>query len=187
MPANWFGCKIFGVKLITPIYPEQKQEVIELTRHYIERANDCFGRHECDIPVLFDLSGWAAGMFRVKRGQAEIRYNPYLFAKYFTPNLATTVPHEVAHYIVYRIYGHKEIKPHGIQWQELMAYFNVDASRTCQFDMTGIPVRQSRQYRYHCRCQSHQLGIRRHNRVQRGEGEYICRACGSRLLRTGHG
>ncbi len=51
------------------------------------------------VPVRFELQGRAAGMYRVHKGERVIRYNPYIFSKYFDDSLANTVPHEVAHYI----------------------------------------------------------------------------------------
>ncbi|CCK08390.1 Protein sprT [Cronobacter sakazakii 696] len=35
---------------------------------------------------------------------------------------------------------------------------------------------------YRCRCQQHQLTVRRHNRVVRGETQYRCVRCGDTLV-----
>jgi predicted SprT family Zn-dependent metalloprotease len=85
---------------ITPINAELQQQVVERTLYYIKRAEMICGRRFAVIPVLFDLRGLCAGMYRVKNGQRQIRYNPRLFAKYFEDNLNVTVPHEVAHYVI---------------------------------------------------------------------------------------
>ena len=68
---------------VNPINPSQQDQVITATRECIQRAEQLFER-EFPLPrIRFDLSGRIAGMFRVRRRQQEIRYNPYLFGKYF--------------------------------------------------------------------------------------------------------
>ncbi|KAE9853596.1 SprT family protein, partial [Escherichia coli] len=37
-------------------------------------------------------------------------------------------------------------------------------------------------FSYRCRCQQHQLTVRRHNRVVRGEATYRCVKCGEPLV-----
>jgi len=57
----------------------------------------------------------------------------------------------------------------------------VPARRTHQFEITSV---RSNTFPYRCRCQQHQLTVRRHNRVVRGESEYRCVHCGT-LLQPG--
>ena len=166
---------------IEPIDQNQQQRAISLTADYIQAAGAVFGRRFRLISVKFDLTGRSAGMYRVSKRQRQIRYNPYLFAKYFDDNLAVTVPHEVAHYITDLIYGLSNIRPHGAEWQSLMRAFGADTSRTCSYDLEGIPVRTHRRYPYRCSCTTHQLTTRRHNNVHRGKTRYYCRLCGEEL------
>ncbi|MEE9493806.1 MAG: SprT-like domain-containing protein [Gammaproteobacteria bacterium] len=166
---------------IQPISKEQCQQVQELTYQYIDKARECYDFKSENLPVLFDLKGRAAGMYRVRNKFRLIRYNPFIFAKYYADNLATTVPHEVAHYVSDCLYGLKKIKPHGREWQQIMQHFGADASVTCQYDMTGIPVRRQRRISYICDCQQYDLSMLRHNRLMRGEAKYRCRLCGSAL------
>lgn len=98
---------------IQPISPALQEQVIAKTNHFIKNAANYYEQSFKEIPVLFDLTGKAAGMYRVKAGQRVIRYNPYVFAKYFDDNFAETIPHEVAHYITDILYGLKTIRPHG--------------------------------------------------------------------------
>jgi SprT protein len=167
--------------LIDPIKPEQQQQVLALTRHYIQRAGAIYHQSFASIPVRFNLKGRAAGMYRVKRGQREIRYNPYLFAKYYDDNLATTIPHEVAHYITDVIYGLSRIRPHGEEWRQVMQLFGADASRTCRYDLEGIPVRHTQRHPYRCGCEVYNLSTQRHRRIQSGRTRYFCRNCGTEL------
>lgn len=171
--------------LIKPIGTGQQQLVIARTESYIQRAECLFARSFETIPVVFNLSGRAAGMYRARNRRCEIRYNPFIFAKYFEDNLANTVPHEVAHYICDRVYGAHSIRPHGNEWRSLMRGFGVTASVTADYDLDGIPVRRQKRYSYRCSCRVHALSSRRHNRVVRREARYFCRACGAALRPAG--
>ncbi len=166
---------------IEPIDHDQQQRVITRTTDFVRRAGKVFNRPFQVIPVVFNLTGRAAGMYRVRKNEREIRYNPYIFAKYFDDNLAVTVPHEVAHYITDIVYGLRNIRPHGAEWQALMQAFEADASRTCSYDLEGVPVRTHKRFTYQCSCTTHQLTTRRHNNVRRGKARYFCRYCGDEL------
>ena len=86
--------------LIEPIDDQQRAEVREATDACIGQARTLYGRDFSILPVDFDLRGKCAGMYQVRRGQRRIRYNPWLFAKYYSDSLSDTVTHEVAHYVV---------------------------------------------------------------------------------------
>jgi SprT protein len=173
--------------LIEPINAVQQQQVVELTADYIDRATAIFARSFSHIPVTFDLTGRAAGMYRVDRRQRRIRYNPYLFSKYFEDNLSVTVPHEVAHYIADRMYGMRNIRPHGREWLAIMHTFGAEAKRTCNYDLEGIPVRRQQRYSYQCGCRTHHLTSRRHNKIIRDQVRYFCKVCGGVLNESGKG
>lgn len=166
---------------VEPIDQAQRQLVIAATEDYVHRASDLLDRSFAPVPVAFDLTGRAAGMYRVRWERRLIRYNPYIFAKYFDDNLAVTVPHEVAHYVTDIVHGLKNIRPHGRQWQALMAAFGAEASRTCSYDLTGVPLRRHKRHSYRCACTTHQLTSRRHNKLQRNQVRYLCRYCGGEL------
>lgn len=178
---------------VVPISESQQREVIGQTKHYVQLGEMLFGQHFPVIPVTFDLRGRTAGMYKVtgekkRRGfdwagepSRQIRYNPWLFAKYYEENLTVTVPHEVAHYLVDSRYGLRHVSPHGVEWKAVMDAFGVDSSVTAKFDLAGIPTRQYQQFAYLCDCKTHQLGIRRHNKVLSGQASYLCRHCGVTL------
>ena len=134
------------------------------------------------IPILFDLRGTSAGMFKMKGDVYQIRFNPWIFAKYFEDNFKDTVPHEVAHYIVHAVYGERRIKPHGWQWQQVMEIFGADPAVTFSQDLSGVPQRRQRTHPYRCVCRKHELSSTRHNRVQRRKGEYQCLHCNGALI-----
>lgn len=159
--------------------------VVEATHVWIARAGSIYGRRFEPIPVLFDLTGRAAGMYRVQRGARVIRYNPYLFAKYPHDNLTVTVPHEVAHYITDRLYGLRRVRPHGREWRAVMQDFGVDPAASTAYDLNGIPVRTQRRHPYRCACLIHPLTTRRHNLIVQGMARYCCRHCGDELIYSG--
>ena len=162
---------------ISPINTTQQQQVITTTQHYLAIAEQHFAQAFPALPVHFDLKGRMAGMYKIEHGKRMIRYNPWLFAKYFEENLASTVPHEVAHYVSDLLYGLKRIRPHGREWKQIMQLFNADDSRTHQFDLDGIPQKQSRRYTYVCACREHEVSTLRHNRICSGLYRYHCKHC----------
>lgn len=168
---------------VKPISEHQQQEVISITHDYIARAATITASHLPVIDIKFDLKGRAAGMFCIRAGRKWIRYNPYLFSKYYTDNLAQTVPHEVAHYAIEHIYGHRVVRPHGQEWRSLMHAMGVaHAARTCDYDLAGIPVRKQNLHAYSCSCQQHQLTRRRHNKIEKEGVRYYCRLCQQLLI-----
>ena len=171
------------------INAQQELEVSRATFDCIDRAAGIFQRDFKHIPLHFDLKGRAAGQYRVRHGQAEIRYNPYLFARYYEDNLAHTVVHEVAHYLTDQIYGQsspgiftrRRIKPHGEEWKSVMRRLGAEPVRTCQYDLSGVPLRRVKYYDYACLCQAHRLSSIRHNRVMAGKASYHCKQCRGQL------
>jgi SprT protein len=131
--------------------------------------------------ILFDLKGKSAGLLVIhSSGHTKIRYNGELLKLYGTKFIEQTVPHEVAHLIARRVYG-KAIKPHGKEWQAIMAYFNVPANRCHSFDTTKTAHRRMRYFDYQCACKCHQISAIRHNRMLSGV-TYLCRICGTSLV-----
>ncbi len=171
--------------MIEPIGSAEQQRVIDETSRYISMAENLYRRQFPLVPVHFDLSGSSAGMFKIKGRESFIRYNPWLFAKYFEDNFTSTIPHEVAHYIVHRLYGMHRVRPHGPEWKAVMADFDADDRVTGDFDLEGIPSRQHRRFSYQCDCREHSVTTRRHNAVQQGRARYACRLCNGELLYSG--
>ena len=171
--------------IIVPLSAEQQQQVIYKTRAYIEQATTLFNLKDKSVEISFDLKGRSSGMYRIKyakgrifmRQQREIRYNPYIFSKYFEDNYATTIPHEVAHYVTDIIYGLKNIKPHGKEWKAVMHAFDADASVTANYDLSGIPLKQHSLFTYQCECREHQLTSIRHNKIKKRRYQYYCNYC----------
>ncbi|MDA8787001.1 SprT-like domain-containing protein [Porticoccaceae bacterium] len=162
---------------IEPITQQQQAEVIEATSRCIALAADIYEREFSSVPVDFDLRGKCAGMYQVRRKQRRIRYNPWLFAKYYQDSLSDTVTHEVGHYIVDCLYGSRRVKPHGPEWKSIMLDLGGIPRATGDYDLTGIPMRQYQRFDYLCGCRAHQLTIMRHRKIQRGRASYLCQFC----------
>lgn len=168
-----------------PLSPEQQRCIVAATRSCIARAALLFACELAEIPVTFDLRGRAAGMYRVRGGRRRIRYNPYIFARYFSDNLANTIPHEVAHYVTDVLHGLHRVRPHGPEWRAVMRAFGAAPVATCRYDLEGLPVRRQRRFSYRCACSTHTLSTVRHKRIQGGKVRYSCRRCRTTLCYTG--
>jgi len=155
----------------------QKEQVIESTNAYVEKACESLNINLASINVRFDLSGKSSGMFVVRQGKAHIRYNEIIFSRYFEDSVINTVAHEVAHYVVYSIHRWKRVKPHGAEWKSIMSIFGVPAEVTGKYDISSLPLRQQRRHDYRCECMSHQLTTTRHNKVQNKKAVYHCKKC----------
>ena len=131
--------------------------------------NHRFKRPRCSLKQR----GRAAGTAHLQKN--EVRFNEYMLLQDPEHFLKTVVPHEVAHIVVFQIYG-ADVKPHGKEWQAVMLkVYGIKPDRTHTFETPPKNV-----YLYVCDCQEHQLTIRRHNRIERG-CEYICKVCKSGL------
>jgi len=170
---------------IEPISEKLQDLVVAETRRCIQRAGHILESGFPMVPVVFALKGRAAGMYRVYKGQPVIRYNPYIFSKYFDDSLTNTVPHEVAHYITDERYGLANVRPHGKEWRAIMRALGAEPSVTCRYDLTGIPLRRQRRFIYRCACSTHEISAVRHNRSSSGKAHYLCRQCRKPVMFSG--
>lgn len=144
-------------------------------REKLHLANQRLARDYPEPKLIYQQRGTAAGTAWLQ--QWEIRLNPVLLMENQQAFIDEVVPHELAHLLVWKHFG--RVAPHGKEWKWMMEnVLNVPARRTHQFEVDSV---RSRAFAYHCGCQLHQLTVRRHNRVLRGESEYRCVHCGERL------
>ena len=127
-------------------------------------------------PVLsYTQRGKAAGTAHLHRW--EIRLNPVLLVDNLELFLHEVIAHELAHLLVFARHG--RVAPHGKAWQAMMRQvFGLAPRVTHQLDISSL---QGPLFAYQCACQRHQLSLRRHNKVQRGQSRYLCRHCGQPL------
>lgn len=155
---------------------------LKTVQKLIEHANS---QLQCNIAyptVTFRASGKRAGTafltdHRINLHRTLLQHNPQAY-------LDDVIPHEVAHLVVYHLYGNiKRIKPHGIEWQTVMEnVFQVPAKTTHKLDISVLAINQ---WRYQCGCQEHLLSSRRHGAVQRSKTQYVCRLCNQVLTFQG--
>ena len=159
----------------------QRQAVV-LTRQFLALAARLFGSALVAPSIRFDLRGQSAGQFReTGRGGLLIRYNSLLLERHPQEFLSQTVPHEVAHLVVFNLLGPR-VPPHGHEWRAVMATFGARPDRCHNFSVEGLKTRHLRRYDYRCACRTHHLTNIRHNRILSGQ-VYLCKQCGQPLRR----
>ena len=163
---------------------QQQRMVIDEVERYLDLVSREFSVELPRIEVRFDLIGKTVGMYRKKRGERVIRFNSYVFAKYWQESLHDTVPHEVAHYVSDIMFDCRSIRPHGREWQSIMRFFGVEPKTRGYFDLSDIPGREVRRFDYFCGCGTHQLTAIRHNRIKAGKRRYFCRSCSAELVQV---
>ncbi|MCP4325949.1 MAG: SprT family zinc-dependent metalloprotease [Psychromonas sp.] len=144
-------------------------------------GEDCFIEAECFFDRAFERPsfqfnqrGKAAGTAHLQRNLIKI--NPILFTDNRDEFFQQVIPHEVAHLITFQLYG--KVRPHGKEWQMIMTkVFKRPALTTHKLDITEVV---GQQFHYRCSCSTHQLTIRRHNKVLKGNS-YRCTRCSSTL------
>jgi len=155
-----------------------QQAVMRSLRDKLAQANRHLERHYPEPTLVYQQRGAAAGTAWL--ASYEIRLNPVLLLENQQAFIDEVVPHELAHLLVWKHFG--RVAPHGKEWKWMMeSVLGVPAQRTHRFEVDSV---RSRTFAYRCECQQHQLTVRRHNRIVRGESEYRCIHCGS-ILKPG--
>ena len=155
-----------------------QQAVMRALRENLLLANRQLEHDYPEPKLVYQQRGTAAGTAWLENW--EIRLNPVLLLENQQAFIEEVVPHELAHLLTWKHFG--RVPPHGKEWKWMMeSVLGVPARRTHQFQIDSV---RSRTFAYRCRCQQHQLTIRRHNRILRGESEYRCVQCGT-LLQPG--
>ena len=153
---------------------DRPEQVNALERHAADlerRAARQAGLTPRAPQLAFDLRGTRAGSVN---HAGVIRLNPVLLRENLPAFMAQTIPHEVAHWVVFR--WRPRAGPHGPEWRQVMAWLGASARRCHDFDVARAQVRTLRSHRYLCACQTHEVSVIRHRRMQNGV-IYRCRIC----------
>lgn len=152
-----------------------------ITSHLKDRVLQCLddflgvaeAKLQITIPkptVCFNQRGKIAGSARLQVNQ--IRLNPTLLTDNPDRFCQEVIPHELAHLIVYQLYG--RARPHGKEWKSVMeSVFKLPAQTRHDMDVSKV---SGKTFSYRCQCGPVVLSVRRHNKVLRGQ-QYQCRAC----------
>lgn len=152
-----------------------QQAVMRRLRTDLAQANRILKTDYPEPNLNYQQKGTVAGtahyhLWQISLNSVLLQVNGQVF-------IDEVVPHELAHLLAHRHFG--RVSPHGKEWQYMMEHvLNVPASRTHKFDIASV---QGKVFEYDCQCQRHQLTIRRHNRIQKGQTEYRCKQCNSLL------
>jgi SprT protein len=148
-----------------------QQLIIQKVEQCINHASSYFEQNFRLPKISFNQRGKIAGCARLQTN--ELRFNPVLLSDNIDAFLEEVVPHEVCHLLAYKLFG--KVRPHGKEWQNLMLeLFGVKGQTYHQMDVTKV---KGKSYSYRCGCGPIELGIRRHNKVLKGQQIYICIKC----------
>ncbi|WP_081933347.1 SprT family zinc-dependent metalloprotease [Shewanella mangrovi] len=143
-----------------------------------QQAEQALNRSFPRPSVNFALRGKAAGTAHPLKQQ--LRFNAVLLEENADIFLTEVVPHEICHLLTYLLYG--KVKPHGVEWKTLMQQvFQLPGNVTHQFDVSSVTPKG---ISYQCQCGRVELSVRRHNKVQRQQAQYLCRRCGQTLTQA---
>ncbi|WP_036825343.1 SprT family zinc-dependent metalloprotease, partial [Photobacterium sanctipauli] len=112
-----------------------QNQVTDRVKQCIAQANQRLNKRMAMPAVSFRQRGKIAGSARLQGW--EVRFNPVLLAENPDAFLNEVVPHEVAHLVVFKLFG--KVRPHGREWQIIMAeVFGVPPRTTHSFDVSSV-------------------------------------------------
>ncbi|MCW9710357.1 SprT family zinc-dependent metalloprotease [Avibacterium sp. 21-586] len=151
-------------------------QILRQLRHYLQLAEQYFQRTFPIPTVNYQLRGVKAGVAYLQKN--EIRFNRTLLLENPEYFLQQIIPHELAHLIVYQVFG--RVAPHGREWKTIMeTVFCQPAEIYHNLDIKSV---QGKTFTYRCACRTHDLSLRRHNKVQKQSAVYFCRECKQALI-----
>jgi len=160
-----------------------KKYIEDLTVKTVKKAEKIYGKSFPMIPIDFDLKGKTAGMYCWGFKRSYLRFNLEI-AKINKEGFDTTVIHEVAHFIARALNMGKYIKPHGIEWKNVMRSLGISNPKRCHSYSVASSSRMT-YYKYKCECQEHELSAIIHNRIQRNPDYYrACKRCKAKLVKV---
>lgn len=160
-----------GITISQPL----KEQILICLKYYLSFAEKAFDRSFALPFIIICRKGSVAGTAHLK--DWTIKLNAQLLLDYQSQFIHEVIPHELAHLLVYSLYG--KVKPHGKEWQSIMKnIFCISVKRTHEFTNTQL---QQTRFRYQCDCQMHYLSLIRHNRIQKQSTDYLCTRCKKKL------
>ncbi|MDO4431216.1 MAG: SprT family zinc-dependent metalloprotease [Lonepinella koalarum] len=156
-------------------FRQLKIQIQRRLRQCLQQSEQFFNRTFPMPEISYDVRGVKAGVAYLQ--QNCIKMNRTLLLENPEEFIHQVVPHELAHLIVFQVFG--KVKPHGKEWQAVMTeVFGLPADTCHQFDVQNV---RGKTFAYRCDCRQHLLSIRRHNNIQKKRQQYVCKSCGAVL------
>lgn len=165
---------------------EMMDDVKDMVEMYIDEYNEKYNSDVPIPPVHFKVKGRVAGYHYFDLfghvESSELGFNLDIMKLNYDEFVFQTVGHEVAHHICFVLFGNQYTKggrriSHGDSWKMIMSRLGLDVKRCHNYQLPEKTVKKRRLFEYTCECDSYNLGIKRHNKVQRGKGSYYCKKC----------
>jgi SprT protein len=167
---------------------EQLLKIAEETiKQYLSIANEKYNLKMKMPRISLKLRGRTAGMAYFRENL--IKLNEILFKENVEDFKKRTIPHELAHLIAHQKSDtwNRRIKPHGVEWQNVMYAFGVEATRCHRYDVANAQQSTRKLYKYTCNCQGdnriHMVSSTVVRRMTRG-ARYWCKRCNGDLIRA---
>lgn len=159
-----------------------KKEFIAHTRECQAMARQLFPAFTLkdeELPIVFTLSGRAAGMAKRKGNVYNIEFNVEAICKDREEMITNTIPHEMAHIVDMFIHGGSS--SHGPRWQSIAQALGCDLRRTHSIPLTK--ARRTRRFQYIASCGTEvEIGTRHHRILQQG-GRLIVKNSGGTVTK----
>ncbi|KKM61213.1 hypothetical protein LCGC14_1534020 [marine sediment metagenome] len=142
-----------------------QERVAEKIRECLDIAEQRFDRSFQTPEISYKLRGLVAGQANSRLWR--IRINSILLQENTDDMLNSTVPHEVAHLIADKVYGH--IRSHGAEWKSVMRLLGISPNRCHRYDTTNsrVKVNVKHKFCYKCNCRDMIIvGPVRHRKMQ---------------------
>lgn len=163
---------------------DKKNKIDTAVLDCIYMADQLFGKGVTAPEVRYDLIGRSAGQAvydQFGKSPYVIRVNPVLLNENESYIVNQTVPHEMAHVVVYQFYLARgiQVKGHGNEWKRVMRYFGLEPDRCHSLDTTTIrAIRGGVEYHFNCGCvgKVYKLSKHKYNKYVSGIS-YRCPRC----------
>jgi SprT protein len=175
---------------------QEKLYVSQIVRNKVDTViQDCIFMAEkmfgvgVKVPeVRYDLVGKAAGQAIYRRigGSAYvIRINPILLNENEEYVINQTIPHEMAHIVVYQFYHARgiDVNGHGKEWKRVMRHFGLEPNRCHNMNVTTVNVLKKRtEYKFKCGCVGNVYVLSKNKYTRWANGTtYTCRKCNTQI------
>jgi len=140
-------------------------------------------RYDFAMPHIgAELMGKTLGKFY--RHSNRITYNPHMFGVMYDHMLNTTVPHEVSHLVVDKLYPNAK-QAHGPEFRSVAAKLGCQSTKAkAELSEAAVDlfVESGKYVVYNCGCKDRKVMTRlQAAKMRTGQKSYICNGCKHRI------